>query len=68
MCGAEVEDPKDSCGEDDPEKLVPVEEGESPERGCGAGIELWEAEAEVRQKKQKLPRAESPGLGGRRHR
>ena len=44
---AEVDDAQDDRREDDPEELVPVEEGEAEEYRCSARVDMWEAEREI---------------------
>ncbi len=62
----EVDDAEDGRGEDDPEELVPVEEGEAEERRVGMGIEAGEAQREIGEDKKREEPAASVGWGGGR--
>ena len=61
---AGVDEAEEERGEDDPEELVPVEEGKSEERGRVAGVEAGEEQSEVGEKEERQP-SRSTSAGGR---
>jgi len=55
---------KDRC-EDNPEKLIPVEERKSQKRRRSAGVQAGKAQTNVGKYKEKLPPAMGRVVGGR---
>ena len=62
VSGGAVDECEEDRGEDDPGKLIPVEEGEAEEHGFGAGVEGWEAQAYEGKQQEELSEA-AAGLG-----
>ena len=53
----EIDESQQSRGENDPGKLVPIEEGKTPQYRRRASIDLRKAQSEIRQNQKQSPSA-----------